>query len=150
MAQTKTKKTVQYYEAVGRRRSATARVRLYIGSKSPKAVNKDVKKGEIFVNDMPAAEYFDMKTDILKLMKPFNLTESDDRFSVSVRTSGGGKQSQVDAIILGISRALIKANEDFRPTLKAEGLLTRDARKRERRKPGTGGKARRQKQSPKR
>ncbi len=139
------KKTTQYYEAIGRRKSAVARVRLYLpekaGSISLKGVN--VKKGEMVVNSkhVKADDYF----------VPLRLTENDKRFAVSIVVKGGGKTGQLEAIVHGLARALEKIDKNqYRSTLKKAGLLTRDARVKERRKVGRGGKARKQKQSPKR
>lgn len=140
------KKTeVKYYEAVGRRKSAVARVRLYVvdksGAVSVNGVN--VKKGEIVVNKKHVKDdsYFE----------PLKLTENDARFAISVLVKGGGKRGQTDAIVHGLARAVEKIDKDqYRNTLKKAGLLKRDPRVKERRKVGHGGKARRKKQSPKR
>lgn len=142
-------KNLKYYEAVGRRKSAVARVRLYIAARKSKNA-ADIKKGEIFINDKPSAEYFPMEGYEKQFSLPLDLTNNLSRFAVSVIARGGGKKGQMEAIRLGLARALEQVNEDHRPLLKSEGLLTRDARVRERRKPGTGGRARRKKQSPKR
>jgi len=77
-------------------------------------------------------------------------TENQDRFAISIKGSGGGKTGWLGAISLGIARALVLADQSNKPILRKNGLLTRDPRTRERRKVGTGGKARREKQSPKR
>ena len=125
--------------AVGRRRNASARVRLFKG------------KGENVVNDQLIEEYFSGDINKVKWSAPFRVTDVEGKYYVTVKVIGGGKNGQLDAVVHGISRALAKANvEKFRPPLKKAGLLTRDARVRERRKVGTGGKARRKKQSPKR
>lgn len=147
----KTSKTVSYYEAVGRRRSAVARVRLYlpIKGKKPASVSK-LKKGDIVVNEKPISEYYPRAVDQKEYLLPLTLTDSTDRFITSIIVKGGGVQGQLDAIKLGLARALVEVDESYRSILKPLGLLSRDARVRERRKPGTGGKARRQKQSPKR
>lgn len=145
----KKEKDVTYYEAIGRRRTATARVRLYI-TKKPTKINAAAQKGEMYVNDMPIEDYFPSATYKQLYMKPFVTTETEGRFMVSIVTKGGGKHGQVEAVALGISRALELVDEDNRKKLKPVGLLSRDSRSRERRKPGTGGRARRQKQSPKR
>lgn len=144
--------TLKYYEATGRRKSATARVRLYLVSKEKEVdiSGIKIKKGEIYVNKKPAEVYFPNETAKIRYLLPLKLTNSLDRFAISVQVKGGGKNGQLEAMILGISRALVLVNKEFRPILKKEKLLTRDARVRERRKPGTGGKARREKQSPKR
>lgn len=145
-------KDLQYYEAVGRRREAVARVRLYIAAKGKTVLVKGEKKnlGDKVINDHIFSEYFTSVGDQNLFLQPLTLTENADRFFVSVKVLGGGKKGQVDAVVNGISRALCLADESYRPVLRQHGLLTRDPRAKERRKVGTGGKARRQKQSPKR
>ena len=106
--------------------------------------------GNIFVNAKPIATLFSATNEKIRYLEPLLLTKSDERFIISAHIRGGGRSSQLDALIHSIARALEKVNEEYRPILKKAGLLTRDARVRERRKVGTGGKARRQKQSPKR
>ena len=133
------KRKINYTYAVGRRRKASARVRLFKG------------KGESTVNGMPISKYFPgvIMKDVWS--KPFKTVDASDKYYVTVRVVGGGKNGQLDAVTHGIARALEKVNKkDFRKPLKKAGLLTRDPRVRERRKVGTGGKARRKKQSPKR
>lgn len=146
------KSTFKYYEAVGRRKSSIAKVRLYlaVSHKEVSVGALKIKKGKIYINARPAHEYFPGAVAKAIYLKPFALTDSMDRFATSVHVDGGGMRGQRDAVVLGIARALEKADKDFRPRLKKEGLLTRDARIKERRKVGTGGKARRKKQSPKR
>lgn len=143
-------KDIQYYQATGRRKESVARVRLYIASKKSTAKTEAVKPGEIIINKKPIAEYF--KTLVLRRQVgfPLRLTRNEDRFATSIKVMGGGVQGQVEAIVHGISRALCLASDEYRPVLKQGGLLTRDARTRERRKVGMGGKARRKRQSPKR
>lgn len=134
------KNTVKNYTyAVGRRRTASARVRLYKGS------------SESLINDKKISEYLVNKLDQLKIDRPFTLTSLKGKFFFTAKVVGGGKESQIEAIVHGISRALTAIDsEKNRLILKNAGLLTRDARERQRRMVGTGGKARRQKQSPKR
>jgi small subunit ribosomal protein S9 len=143
---------VSYYEAVGRRKSASARVRLYVCEEEGVTVGGvTVKKGDMIVNGRPVEEYF--PGDVSKKLygEPLRTTNTIARFAVTVTVSGGGLSGQLGAVIHGLSRALEKVDlEKFRPILKKRGFLTRDARVRERRRPNTGGKARRQKQSPKR
>ncbi len=149
----KKKNDIQYYESVGRRRESVARVRLHIvtGKDSTASVKgAKMKQGEIVVNDKPLTEYFPSVAEQNLILRPFQVTSSADRFVATIVVRGGGKNGQVEAVQLGVARALCLADESFRETLKPEGLLTRDPRIRERRKVGTGGKARRQKQSPKR
>lgn len=146
-------KDVQYYEAVGRRKEATARVRLYIVSKGKKVEYKDtqVLPGQILINGKSYETIYAGSHEKKNLFLPLELTQNLERFAITIVTEGGGKNGQLTAITNGISRALCVVNNDeYRPTLKQSGLLTRDPRTRERRKVGTGGKARRAKQSPKR
>lgn len=146
------KTTIKYYEAIGRRKSSIARVRLYIMISHKEIMLKSVKikRGELYVNGKYIHEYFQNTVFKNKYTKLLQLVDSTDRFAVSIHVSGGGLTGQLDAILLGIARALEKVDKEYRPLLKKEGFLTRDARIRERRKVGTGGKARRKKQSPKR
>lgn len=146
-------KNIQYYEAVGRRKESVATVRLYIANnKEKKATIGDlkIKKGEILVNGRPIEKLFPSLEEKLIYQKPLALTNCLDRFAISIRVTGGGKRGQLEALTFGIARALILVDESFRSILRKEGLLTRDPRVKERRKVGTGGKARRKKQSPKR
>ncbi|KKT67149.1 MAG: 30S ribosomal protein S9 [Candidatus Woesebacteria bacterium GW2011_GWA2_44_33] len=132
------KKQIFFY-AVGRRKSASARVRLFKG------------KGENLVNDLAAEKYFPGPVNKILLDRPFILTETLGRYYFTVKVIGSGKNGQLKALIHGVARALSLADrEKFRSPLKKAGLLTRDPRERERRMVGTGGKARRAKQSPKR
>lgn len=131
--------TGEYIEAVGRRKTATARVRLY-GS-----------KGDFIVNDKVVGQYFANVINAPKIYnKPFELTKTTKKFAVTVKVSGSGIHGQIGAVKHGLARALVKFNPEFRSLLKVEGLLTRDDRMKETRKIGMGGKARRKRQSPKR
>lgn len=152
-------KSIQYYEAVGRKRESVARVRLYILGKEKMALvpglkegeKVKVKAGEIIVDGVDYTKRFPSIHEKAAILSPLVLTKTEGRFAISIILSGGGKKGQLDAIVLGISRALnIVDKDEYRGVLKKDGLLTRDPRTRERRKVGTGGKARRQKQSPKR
>lgn len=138
--------------AVGRRKEAVARVRLYKNANNGVLWGeKKVQKGEILVNGKPIQEYFSGKVAEVLYMEPFRVTNTVGKYILTIKVEGGGKSGQLDAAIHGISRALqLLDKEKFRPILKKKGFLTRDARVRERRKVGTGGKARRKKQSPKR
>lgn len=125
--------------AVGRRKEAVARVRLTEG------------KGQITVNGKPIGEYFSGSTNSKIYQRPFEITNTLGKYMVSVKVEGGGNFSQLGAVVHGIARALSKADsQKLRQLLKKEGLLTRDARVKERRKYGRAGKARARKQSPKR
>jgi small subunit ribosomal protein S9 len=116
---------MEYYEAVGRRKVATARVRLFSGG-----------DGSIIVNDRPLEEYFSRQKDIVHLKEPLQATATENRFNVSIKVNGGGMTGQSGAIRLGIARALLKVDPDLRPILRKGGFLTRDARVKERKKPG--------------
>jgi small subunit ribosomal protein S9 len=127
-----------YFYALGRRKSATARVRLQGG------------KGSIVVNDKPAEEYFAGSQYLLtELQKPFSALETENKFDITVHVDGGGHAGQVDAIRLGIAKALTLMNEDYKGTLKRAELLSRDPREKERKKFGLKG-ARKQRQFTKR
>lgn len=127
-----------YFYALGRRKSATARVRLQKG------------KGTMTVNGKPANEYFADSANLLsELSKPFDVLEKTNEFDVSVVVSGGGVAGQADAIRLGIAKSLVLVNEDFKSTLKRAELLGRDSREKERKKFGLKG-ARKQRQFTKR
>jgi small subunit ribosomal protein S9 len=129
----------KYTYAVGRRKEAAVRVRVMKG--------KDVST----MNGKPASVYFPGELNKILMERPLKITGTIDKYYFTAKSIGGGKHAQLEALVLGISKALIKIDkEGFRTTLKKDGLLTRDARIRERRKVNTGGKARRQKQSPKR
>jgi small subunit ribosomal protein S9 len=149
----KTKNTsVSYYEAVGRRKNATARVRLYVVKENEITIDGvTVAKGDMIVNGRPAEKYFPGEVVKRMYLEPFRTTNTMGRFATSVVVAGGGLSGQLGAVLQGISRALEKTDkEKFRPILKKRGFLTRDARKKERRKAGFAGKARARKQSPKR
>jgi small subunit ribosomal protein S9 len=134
----KAKKT-NYIAVVGRRKTSVARVRLYS------------KKGDLIVNDRPIGKYFPGGINQKLYEEPFQTAEVLGKYSATIKVIGGGKQSQLEAVIHGLARALNKLDQEkYRSVLKQKGFLTRDPRMKERRKVGTGGKARRQKQSPKR
>lgn len=146
MAEEKKKpaKKRDYTYAVGRRKTATARVRLYEKKTVPGSEHSFV------VNGVRIAEYFPGTAYKAIYERPFN-TSGVKGISVSAKVEGSGKSSQLDAVVHGVARAIAKLDSDkYRPSLKQAGLLTRDPRKKQRRMVGTGGKARRQKQSPKR
>lgn len=135
---------VSYYEAVGRRKNATARVRLYIAKEGH-------EKGDVIVNGIPGDKYFSGEVSKKVYLEPFRTTNTIGRFVTSILVSGGGLSGQLGAVLQGVSRALTKVDlEKFRPILKKRGFMTRDPRKKERRKAGFAGKARARKQSPKR
>lgn len=146
----KTKKvTPSFYQAVGRRKEAIARVRLFVGDVEIQGVV--YKKGGIVVNGKPVEQYFPGRIQKNYCLAPFQATETLGRFVVSAVITGGGPAGQMGAFILGVARTLEKVDkEKYRPILKKRGFLTRDARIKERRKAGFAQKARAKKQSPKR
>ena len=115
------------FYGTGRRKSSTARVFLTPG------------KGEITVNGLPFKNYLCRDTLATIVMQPLVATESIKSFKIKINVNGGGLTGQAGAIRLGIAKALLQVNKDFRPVLKSKGFLTRDARKVERKKPGQPG-----------
>lgn len=115
---------MQYFSAVGRRKSSVARVRISKGT------------GKRIINKQNMGEYLKRKTLEMSVERPFTLIKQSDNFDLHVNAKGGGLSGQADAIRLGISRALIDYDPDLRPILKKDGLLTRDARVVERKKYG--------------
>lgn len=135
-----------YISAVGRRKTAVARVRLYKSASVPGVEGAQ----QLLVGNLPANEYFPGELSKGKYRAPFVVTGTLTKLSASVLVTGSGKEGQLGAVIHGLSRALIAHDPSLRPVLKSAGFLTRDSRAKERRKAGKGGKARRSKQSPKR
>lgn len=129
----------KYFYALGRRKRATARVRVLGG------------KGSFVINDKPAGTYFDDSKQMMgELIRPFTVLELDpEKFMVSAKVAGGGHASQVDAVRLGVAKALVEMNEDYRGTLRKAELLGRDPREKERKKFGLRG-ARKKRQFTKR
>ncbi len=115
----------QYYEAVGRRKESTARVRLADGS------------GTFTVNEKEAAVYFPRTGDLNDILRSFDAVGQDaKKYDISVKVNGGGVTGQTEAVRLGLARALVMLNGDWTSALRKNGLLTRDARVKERKKPG--------------
>ena len=132
-------KLKSYTFSVSRRKSCSARVRIFKGD------------GVSLVNGKAIEEYFCDPLSKKRWLLPFQLTETEGKYYITVKIKGGGKAGQIDAVVTGIAKALSKVSDGkYRKVLKKAGLLTTDSRVRERRKVGTGGKARRKKQSPKR
>ena len=127
----------EIFYATGRRKTSSARVYLKTG------------KGNISVNDRKLDEYFGRKVAQMLVMQPLELLDLSEKIDVNVKVKGGGSFGQAGAIRHGISRALTSYDEEFRPQLKKAGLLTRDPRRVERKKPGLV-KARKSKQFSKR
>lgn len=146
------KEKVSYYEAVGRRKNATARVRLHVVKEEPITISTvAISKGDMIVNGRSIESYFPGEVAKKMYQEPFRTTNTIGRFAVSINVTGGGSNGQLGAAIHGLARALEKVDkEKFRPILKKRGLMTRDPRTRERRKAGRAGKARAKKSSPKR
>jgi small subunit ribosomal protein S9 len=115
----------QYYEGIGRRKTSTARVRLHSGG-----------TGSITVNDKPIEQYFGRPADVQNVAAPLKLAGAETRFDVTVKVSGGGDTGQADAVAMGVARALLEVDEELKPVLRKAGYLTRDARAKERKKPG--------------
>ncbi len=127
-----------YFYALGRRKGSTARVRLISG------------KGNITINGKPAEDYLAGSQHFLsRLNRPFAVLEQENKYDISVIVSGGGHNGQVEAISLGIAKALVLLNEDLKGTLKRAELLGRDPREKERKKFGLKS-ARKQRQFTKR
>mgnify|MGYP001116211078 FL=1 len=114
-----------YYQGTGRRKSATARVRLFPGG-----------TGSITVNGRNLDEYFHRQRDAITVTSPLSLTTTEGKFDVSVQVIGGGTTGQAGAVCHGIARALVEADPDLRPSLRQAGFLSRDPRAKERKKPG--------------
>ena len=147
VVQVRQKINKNYVSTVGRRREAVARVRLYTG----KVEGLEAQKGDIVVNGMKVSEYFRFKAYAPVYNRFFLETDTAGKYIFTSKVAGGGLESQLDALILGMARALDKMDPDtFHSLLRSKGYLTRDPRTRERRKVGNAGKARRKKSSPKR
>jgi small subunit ribosomal protein S9 len=115
------------YVAVGRRKTATARVRLRHGV------------GKVFINGQELSVYFPTEAMRCRVEQPLRTTDTSEKFDIHAKVDGGGKAGQADAMRHGISRALLKVDANHRATLKAAGFLTRDPRMREREKTGRPG-----------
>ena len=115
----------QYYEGVGRRKESTARVRIFQGA------------GNFTVNEKELKNYFTRLGDADSILEPFGSTgENQAQFDVTVKVQGGGVTGQTDAVRLGLARAFVKLNPEYISALRKDGLLTRDPRVKERKKPG--------------
>jgi small subunit ribosomal protein S9 len=140
-----------YVLSIGRRREAIARVRMYETIKDGLVWGEhSVKKGDIIVNEIPAAIYFAGETMRYLYTEPIRVANAQNKYTFTIRVTGGGKSGQLAAAVHGMAQALSEVDPSYRDILKKKGFITRDSRTRERRKVGTGGKARRAKQSPKR
>ena len=112
------------YLSSGRRKTAVARAFMTVGS------------GNVTVNGRPLEHYFTVPTDRYEVMLPFETTSTIGQYDVNINVNGGGVSGQADAVKLAIAKALVEANAEYKPALKARGLMTRDSRMVERKKPG--------------
>jgi small subunit ribosomal protein S9 len=132
----------QYYEGIGRRKRSTARVRLYTAPHQALPAAGDLEAGqagaggEVIVNGKPAADFFPRMGDLERVLEPLHATGLAGSFFVSVLVKGGGVTGQTDAVRHGLARALVKSDPELRSVLRKGGFLTRDARVKERKKPG--------------
>jgi small subunit ribosomal protein S9 len=117
--------SAQYYEGIGRRKEASARVRLFPGG-----------TGRLTINDKDGGDYISRERDLEIIFQPLTVLGQQRGYDISVHVNGGGISGQRDAIRLGIARALLKIDAESKPQLRTAGLLTRDARVKERKKPG--------------
>jgi small subunit ribosomal protein S9 len=119
---------VQYFEGIGRRKASTARVRIMSG------------EGRFIVNDKESEVYFPRLGDLESILGPLSATgEERAKYDITVLVKGGGITGQADAVKLGLARALVKMNPNWVSTMRKGGFLTRDARVKERKKPGLKG-----------
>lgn len=114
----------RYYAGLGRRKTSVARVRIHPGEEG------------FVINGMAAGDYFCRDWDVVWATKPLRVTNTEGDFRITVQAKGGGMTGQAGAIRLGLARALVEWNEEFHGPLRDAGLLTRDARMKERKKPG--------------
>ena len=114
-----------YYEGLGRRKTSVARVRLHSEG-----------SGQFLVNGKPYQDYFGREDDWRSVTAPMEATQTTGQFDITVLVKGGGITGQSDAVMMGLARALLKVNPEFRPVLRKGGMLTRDSRMKERKKPG--------------
>ena len=117
-------KNAAYFQGTGRRKRSTARVRLVPG------------EGTVVVNGKPLDDYFGLDGAVERATAPLTVTNMSRKFNAMVKVAGGGVTGQVGAISMGIARALLQADKDHTKTLRQAGLLTRDPREKERKKPG--------------
>lgn len=115
---------MEYFEGIGRRKRSSARVRVTNGT------------GNYLINDKPAVEYFTRLGDLDSILEPLKLTGFDGKLDMTVIVAGGGVTGQTDAVRHGLARALLNMDPELRPALRSAGFLTRDARIKERKKPG--------------
>jgi small subunit ribosomal protein S9 len=117
--------STQYHEGIGRRKTATARVRIWIGG-----------NGSVIINDKPGEEFLPREGDLGIALAPLRAVGQEAAYNVTVRVNGGGSSGQRDAIQLGLARALLKVEPEWRNVLRQGEFLSRDPRIKERKKPG--------------
>jgi small subunit ribosomal protein S9 len=117
--------STQYHEGIGRRKTATARVRIWIGG-----------NGSVIINDKPGEEFLPREGDLDIALAPLRSVGQEAAYNVTVRVNGGGSSGQRDAIQLGLARALLKVEPEWRNVLRQGDFLSRDPRIKERKKPG--------------
>lgn len=117
--------TTQYYEGIGRRKTSTARVRIWTGG-----------NGSVIINDRPGEEFLPREGDLVIALEPLRAVGQERAYNVTVRVNGGGISGQRDAIRLGLARALLKVEPEWRAILREGEHLSRDPRIKERKKPG--------------
>jgi small subunit ribosomal protein S9 len=115
----------QYYEGIGRRKESSARVRIFPGG-----------TGRLVINDKDGSDYLSREGDFEIVMQPLTVIGQERSYDISVHVNGGGVSGQRDAIRLGLARALLELDPELKPQLRDAELLTRDARVKERKKPG--------------
>ncbi len=135
----------KFISAIGRRKTATARVRLYGAKEEVMVGETKLAKGEIYVNNLPSTKYFFQEA----LLSVFKTAGSENKFITTALVNGSGKSGQLGAVTLAIARALVEHDPKLKEELRRKGFMTRDPRAKERKKPGLMG-ARKQKSSPKR
>ena len=133
--------TNKYYYAIGRRKTATVIIKMFKGKQAEQPIT---------INGLPINVYWPTEAAKTVYQEPFKTTNTLSRFTATATAKGSGKNGQLGAFVLAAARALEKFDQKLRPVLKKRGLLTRDQRQKERRKPGLAQKARAKKQSPKR
>lgn len=116
--------SVQYYEGIGRRKTSSARVRIMSGS------------GNCIINNKPVEEYFTRLGDVEIALEPVRMAGFENKLDISVKVKGGGVSGQAGAVRHGLARALLEMDPNLRVAMRAGGFLTRDARMKERKKPG--------------
>lgn len=138
-----------FFFGTGRRKTATARARLYLPTQEVVINGQKLEKGDVYVNGIQIEKYFNDAVAKAAYSEVYRTTNTMNRFITTLIVSGSGKTGQLGAVVLAIARALVTVDPKFKTTLRKKGFMTRDPRMKERKKPGLMG-ARKQKSSPKR